>query len=730
MTSGRKHESEQRIRELEARVAELSSEVETLRAERRRLAQTGRRAGDPKPPEPPLRRRLWLGRILLILTALIVGAAASITVREGVSGFDPEHEVWRQLAALEIDYILLGLSCILVFAFLMYLSKRFLSLIILCITCIYTTYWLFVSGSLGELGFSGRIGFVLSIVYITLCFAVASWLAIYESLGPGRARPRAMWVAFANTVAFYVTLYLVIQRFSPESAWFLYIGMAILAGFFAVLAESVGSHRNYLFQLFTATAILLCNAALQSVLSEEQLLLALAIECLVLAAAYHASGIVVLKVLNLAALAVTVVLGLRVTKLGTPVPLAGVVLRENWLYGLCTCGLLVFAAYYYQRHIRSLDRDQRRLSGHWFLADSFWDVPSSTAGLLHSAGAALIVMVLTISDFGDRPTLPYILAAGSVVFALLGFVFRLPQLEVGAVMLVVATHVSYYFFLSIGKEEFSDQPHFLLYTLLVLGYTYFLAHRWEKYLQGLREGHPWEHYFSAAIPYLVATVMLLTVLIWELPPGYAPLAFAAAGTAFILIGALTASAPIKTSGVAAIMAGVVLYLDPYVTDIGMRRASNEAWGIPAAMLGMMVLSERAMLWGRRTERDQAVTERLTRTMLVLLFAITGFVSARALASPGDTHLLWLGLVFLCAVLGAVFRENRYRWFALLVLAGALFWAFGYERLAWSERSAKVFIAGSAGMLLLIIGSWGITWRRTTDPTNPPASPSIGVSTDG
>lgn len=730
MATRRQQQSEQRIHELESRVAELSKEVETLRAERRRLAQSGRRAGDPKPEAPPLLRRFWLSRSILLLTALILGVAVWLTTSRGLQA-SPVAETWRQLSLLSINYLLLGVAFAFTLAFLAHLSRRFLTLIFICSACIYTTYWTCVAGALNGVDIGSRSLFLLSLLYFTLSYAAMAWLSIYESVGAGRERSRAMVVSFFNTVAYITTLALLVRLYAPATGWYIYIAAAVLAGFFAVLAESIGSYRNYLFQLFAATAILLCNAALYDLLTEERLLLALAVECLVLAAAYHTSGIVVLKVLNLAALAVTVVLGLRVTKLGSPVPLAGVTVRENWLYGLCTCGLLVLATYYYQRHIRNLDRHERRLSGHWFLADSFWDFPSSTAGLLHSAGAAMIVMVLTISDFGDRPALPYILAAGSICFALLGFVVRLPQLEVGAVMLIVATHVSYYFFLAIGKDAFSDQPNFLFYTLLVLAYTYYLAHRWEKYLHGLREGHPWEHYFSAAVPYLVATAMLLTVLSRQTLPESIPIAFGAAGAAFVLVGALAASAPIKTSGVVALLAGVAFFLDPFLTRFGMRTASDSQWGIPLALLGMLVLTERAMYWGRRTERALAVTERFTRTLLVMTFAGLGFICAREFGTADGRYLLWLGLAFLCTILGAVFRENRYRWNALFIIIAGMLWTFGLEHVGWRERPAVVFLAGAAGILLVLGGSWGFFLRRanTTRPSSE-LPPSNGVSADG
>jgi len=662
--------------------------------------------------------------------ALVLGVAAAIAIRQGMAGFDPDRDLWQQFAALRIDYVLLGLTCLGIFGFLTYLAGRFLTFMVLCLSCIYATYWWFVLGNNGTLQINAGTLFYSSIIYLTSCYAVASWLGIYESLRVGRARKRAMWVGLYNSAAFFVVLILLIRSYSPESGWYIYIALGILAGFFAVLAESIGSFRNYLFQLFTATSILLFNAALQNLLSEERLLLALAVECLVLAAAYHTSGIVVLKVLNLAALAVTVALALRATKLGGPVPVGGITLRENWLYGMTTCGLLVFAAYYYQRHIRSLVPQERKLSGHWFLADSFWDVPSSTAGLLHSAGAALIAIVLTIADFGDRPSLPYILAAESIAFAVLGFLLRLPQLEVSALMLIVATHVGYYFFLAIGEGEFADQRHFLLYTLLVLGYTYFLAHRWEKYLHGLQKGHPWEHYVSASIPYLIATAMLLSVLDWTVAGHYVPVAFGLAGVAFVLAGALTANAPIKTSGVAALVTGVAVYLDPFITKVTVRAAPLDGWGLPAAMLGLLLFAERALYWGRRTNRELAVAERLARTVLALLLAFTGFVSVRGMAPLDSAILAWLGLACLSAALGTVFRENRYRWMALLVLAGALAWTFGYERLPWAERPAKLLTFGSVGVVLLLAGSWGYTRRRVTDSPDASDLPAKGASADG
>lgn len=723
-------DSAERIRELESRVAELTREVDALRAERRARAQTGRRAGDPKPPPPPIRRKLWLARglLLLMMSALIL--AATLVVRRELRDFDYSQDWLRQLASANMDYRILGLAILAGLAFMAYLTRRYFLFMFLGLACSYATYAMHLSGTPIATAVSEGVQFWGGTIFLVCCYVLASWLCVYESLRLGKARRRAVLVSLLNTLTFLPLMWAGLYRHAPETAWLVFALLAVLAGFFAVLAESIGSYRNYMFQLHTATAILLINIALQSLLTEEGMLIALALECLVLAAIYHLSGIVVLKLLNLIALLVTLALALRATKLGMPVDLAGMPVRANWAYGLSTCGLLLVAAYYYGRHIRALDPQQRRLSGHWFLADTAWDVSCTTVGLLHSAASALILMVLTIADFGDKPSLPYLLALESVGLAILGVIVRTPQMEISAVMLIVACHVSYYFFLSIGKREFSDQPHFVPYTLLVVGYTYFGAHRWQKYLRSLQQGHPWEHYFSVSLPYLVATGMLMTLMQLRLAPVPLPMTQAAFGLAVVVLGAFLADAAVKTAGVAALLVGAYVFLSsneawsphPAVSD-------TQGWGASLLLL-FLFIAERVLFLGRNVERERARAERFGRSLLVAVAVAVGFLGLRV-SVPGDSlPLAWVGFACGFTVLGTILRENRYRWAAAAVIGAALAWCFGYERASLYDAVSKTLLAGAVAASLLLMVSWGIAVRRSHAPRKAPPPPVQGSAPHG
>ncbi|MFA6240833.1 MAG: hypothetical protein WC655_07895, partial [Candidatus Hydrogenedentales bacterium] len=616
MSHSDQQDPQQRIRELESQVKTLSLQVEQLRADREAQSTRGRRAGDPPPAYKLPTGRFVIARMILVVMTAMVGCAVVLALRaESATLLDSEDPL-RSLAALNVDLPLLGCALLAGCALFAYLMDKWTAFMLIALTDIYVTFGLFFVNRPVDIKLDEPTWTLLSFALLTLSYLLFNDLCIRDSRRFGRGKRRHALLAVANACAFYGILAHMVEQDFRAYSWVVYGSFVVVAILFAWRAETVGAHRNYLVRLFLAKAVILLNVTLQFVLSGEWLLVALAIECLLLAIGYYWSGFVVFKVLNLVILVVATVLCIDAVKTKQDFMAGEIYLRTNWILAACVCVLFLAIAWYYERRVHGMRPRQRVVSGHWFLADTLWDIPRALVSLFHAAAASLIILALLITDFGESPTLPYLLVVLGVALTVLGAVFRTPQIEIGAVLLVIAGHVGYYFFLGVNKVGFSDQPHFAIYTIAVALYTYFAAHRWERFTERFRAVSAAEHYLSASIPYVAATIMLATLQSRYYIIPSAVMGHCGLGLSLILLGALLRYTSLKSAGLVALGVGVYVFANALFTRQFELIGHRWFWGYTSGIVFALCASERVMFKSTSHLRGLSPLGRQARTLLI------------------------------------------------------------------------------------------------------------------
>ena len=583
-------------------------------------------------------------------------------------------------SAAHIAYALLTCSILAVAALWFHASHRWLLFTWAALIATLATYLYFFYSKPEGLAISDRDYFWLSNGFLTLCYVVFSLACIVDARKTGEYRRTVAPMSGVNSGVFLTLTWFAIRDQYPAEQWLFRIGVALMLVVFAVLAETSGPRRNYLFQIFIAKAVIMFTLALQAYFSEsgDKLMVAMAIECLALAFSFKRSGVVAFKVLGLALLIITFVGCLSQVKAPGALEIGAYAIPKNWFCCVGSAGAFMVVAWFYEQFVSRVKPEDRVVSGQWFLADTFVDARSATAAMLYAAAASLILLTITIIDLGDDPRLPYLLAAEGVLMGLIGFVVRTPQVEVGGVLLLVAAHVCYHAFLALGIPGFVDQSGYVPYTTAVALFTYLGAYLWERYLRRLRGGKAWEHHFVAAVPYLAATFMLTTLLAGKLAGMHVPLAQTALGLLLLLVGSMTRYPGVKASGVLAfIIATATCYKGLYTFEDSLTQHTHF---LPYFVLFLVTyaMGERLFVVLEFQERRPSPIEDLIRTLFVAAAALVGALGLRLHAAPEYLTLYWLGLAVSIIVMGALSRESRYRWAALILFGASIVRAFAYD----------------------------------------------------
>ncbi|HEO71873.1 MAG TPA: DUF2339 domain-containing protein, partial [Candidatus Hydrogenedentes bacterium] len=672
--------------------------------------------------------------------------------------------------------------------------------------------------------------FWISNGFLALCWVVFSLACIVDARKRDEYRRLVAPMSGVNSAVFFCLAWIAIRHNYIESEWMFRLGIAGALLLFSILADLTGPRLNYLFQVFIAKTVIMFTLALQAYFSGEKLMVAMALQCLGLAFSYKRARLPVFKVLGLGLLLATYIGCIYNVKSAEVFAIAGLSLQANWFCCLGVALVFAVAAWFYEHFVERLAPEQREVSGQWVMADSPVDLPSATVAMLHAGAAAIILLTVTIVDQAHHPALPYILGGEAVGMAALGFLLRTPQVEVASVLVVVAAHVTYYAFLLFGPigtanpAVFEAQPNYTEYTVLVVLFTFVGGYFWERYLRRLRGGHPWEHHFVAAIPYLAATFMLTTLLGRVLPSLRAIVGQDGLGVLLLGIGALAGFRGVMSAGVLAIGVGTVSFYrglyrlsEPaqyapefmtYVLIAAMAFAAALAWerylrrrgaappwprdvlgGAPylvatlmlvgvyaracsgvnapvayslfgAALLagaslarcpgmhasGIMALAvggavylqglytvPQPMSWheqfpivsaivlsacvaGERFmktgERLPSASRRVDATFRWLIVAVTALLAILGLSAwhrGAHLTLYWLGAGLIFLVLGALFRESRYRWAGIGLFGAAIGRAFGIDLRQFDVLYQFFSFAGLALVLLVI--SWAYAGRR-------------------
>lgn len=566
--------------------------------------------------------------------------------------------------------------------------------------------------------------FWISNGFLTLCYIVFSITCIVDARKTGEYRKGVAPMAGVNSFVYLVLIWISVRWYYLEQEWaFRTVTASLMLGL-ALLAHFTGPRRNYLFQVFAAKTIIMFTLALESFLSGETLLIAMAIEGLGLAFSYRRSGIVMFKVMGLGLLAVSFGGCLLTVSSTAPAEFLGYTVPARWFS--CIGAALVFTvtAWFYEKFVRRFVPEERTTKGQWFLADTPFDLHNTSLAIVHAAAAALLVLTVTIMALGEDPALPYYLALGGVVMAVWGLVLRTPQIDVASVLLITAAHVCFHLFLWMPLiEGFETQPRFALYTSLLAAFTYVGALAWERYLNRyVKGGSELEHHLVASVPYLAATFMLTTLLRLELPLLYVPAAQGALGMALLLTGSITRYTGIKASGVLALALGTVSYYLGFFGDAPLHQEPRYLLYL-GLFVATFVGSERLFVVLQRFERVPSKLEDFLRTILVAGAGVVGMVGMYLHNPTWSFSLHLLAFAFIVFVLGAIFREGRYRWCSIVMIGVVC--VFAFTRFDEMSPLYRFLTFGAAAAVTLPV-SWSYTWGRrrssqgnSEPPTGPP-----------
>jgi hypothetical protein len=315
---------------------------------------------------------------------------------------------------------------------------------------------------------------------------------------------------------------------------------------------------------------------------------------------------------------------------------------------------------------------------------------------------------------GFDPRMPYMLAAEGVLLGLVGVVLRTPPVQIGGVLLLVACHVCYHIFLIAGEPGFATQPFYIAYTVTVALFTYVGAYFWERYLRRVRHGRLWKHHAVAAIPYLVATFMLTTLLAQKMESIDLAISQCALGAILLLTGALTSYPGVKASGVLAFTMGTASHYQKLFTA-GSDYTAQPAffWYVPI-LLGLYVMGERLFVVLEKQEKAPSPVEDGVRTVFIGVCGAVGLITFYRIAAPPYLTLYWLGLAVSAVLLGGVFGEVRYRWAAILLFCAAIARAFAYDLRKLPPIYSFASFAALAAALMIVAWAYGRYRQRRLD----------------
>lgn len=637
----------------------------------------------------------------LVVVGLVAHLRRSATVA-GISLFLIYYTVVLSLSTSMDDesviYALITGSLLAFLALVFHFTHRWLLFTWGALVATQLTYIYFFVLNPPQLGFSEQTYFWYSNAFLTLVFCVFATASITDAHRTGEFRKTVAPMAGVNSFVYLVLTWMAIRMNYAEYEWAFRLGQTSMFLVFTVYAFLAGPHRNYLFQIFAAKSFVIFTLAMQAYLSHEWLLVALSLECLALGFSYMRSGLVIFKLLGLGLLAVVTTSCLFSIRLTHQIDIFGYTVQARWFSCVAVPLVLSVVAWFYEHFIRRLPAESREVKSQWFLADTWIDLSGGAMAMLHASAGALILMAITIIDLGDQPSMPYILAAEGIGLALLGLLLAAPQVEIASVLLLIAAHVCYHIFLWVGKPGFETQPNYVTYTLVVAVVTYLGGYLWERFLRRVRGGTQFEHDAMASVPYVIATLMLATLMQRQLDPVYAPLAQLVLGAALFLASATTLLIGLRFAGIVAFVLGTAsFYTSLYDVHASIAQHPDFAMGLLAILLCHAAAERSCAVWGHRLDLATRVSQGL-RTTIVASAALLGALALREWAPREQLSFYWLGHAMGAMILGFVLRESRYRWAGMVLYIGTAVY-FLLNDLSNSLRFPIVGVLVIAGLVL-------------------------------
>ncbi len=560
---------------------------------------------------------------------------------------------------------------------------------------------------------------------LAFVFAALGLATVLDLRRPDQRSRGMLLLSLLNSAVFFPAVWTGIHAFHAPHTWVFRLAFTIVLATLALLAETGGSKKNYLFQAYIAQAFVMAILAMLSLYPGITLWPALALVCFALAVFYQHSGAIILKAGSILLLCVVAGGALFAVQAPGYAVWGQHAIPARWLG--CAGPAIVFflVAIYYERATRSRPTQERRRSGQWFLAETFLDPPSPSVAMLYAAAGALLLMTLTIADRAQQPDLPYLLGTFSLVLAIVGVLASTPQLEAAAVLLLVAAHVSFHFFLLVDKSGFEQDGGYAYGTILLALYTYLAGILWERYLKRVGDDRAWEHNLVAPLPHVGATYMIATLVAYKHGAIYIPATYNAIGTVLLIFLLFLPLPGLKIAGIALFGIGAAyfsnLLFDPAAAQPG--GAAFLYYLVPFLMA--YAISERLIFFAHKRPAVTHPMDDTLRTLFVAAGAGLGLLALNKWAAEEKLALYWLIHGLTGVVLSILFLEARYRWAASLVLMLAVLQvAFSFSKGgAWLYPFAVLASLAVAAVLALAIHQ--LRRRRTFSPQS--AAESRGPS---
>jgi len=211
--------------------------------------------------------------------------------------------------------------------------------------------------------------------------------------------------------------------------------------------------------------------------------------------------------------------------------------------------------------------------------------------------------------------------------------------------------------------------------------------------------------------------MLFTLMARELQPLHVPAALGGMGMALLLVGSLTRYTAIKASGVLSMgLAAAFFYRQLYNAAAPLAQETGFL-----IYLGLFLVTlagaERLFALLEQFEAQPSRSEDVLRSILVALAALLGAFGLHEWCVPGDLVFYLLGFAVIAISLGAAFRESRYRWGGLALIALALFRAF--TRFGEFPSELHQILTFGAPAIVLLVVSWAYSRGRRKPRGNSP-----------
>ena len=581
----------------------------------------------------------------------------------------------------------------------------------------HVTYYVFFLRAPEESPLSTTAFFWMAFAFYSLSFVMLSLGTLLDARrhGPGTRYGGAL--ALSHSLTYLALAWISLPAIYSESEWVFRCG---LAGVFALLtfaAWITGGHRGYLMQLYGVIGAAVLAFALATALPGHKLPLALAVEGFALGLASYWTRLPVCRVAGLGLLLSACYAALAAQQIIGSIRIGAFTLSPGEFGALGLALIAVVTAWFYEVRCAAAERHAARPSGALLFGKTIKTLTGNVMAMLHAASAALVLLVATISERGDMPGLPYLLAAEGVALALAGLACHARTVAASSALLLAGSHVVFYVFLALPLPGFSEQYGYAAFTAALSLLTFGAAFLWERYLRELG-GAGLERHLAGVLPYAAATLLLAYLADDTLPALAVPGVVAALGALLMTAGARTTHYSPAIAGLLAVGLGSAKFLiGIHLPERGALAAAT-FFPLLVLLLGAVIAAERAL---KRIRDDVEAVSPGVDGLRFLLVAAVVVLGITGLGAWFHTQTLVLGLVLLALALmglGMIIGESRYRWAALAVFGVMAARTFLIVRGLTPPWQVLSFGAAGAAMLLVsaLYARHRVQQRRASEPS--------------